>query len=277
MSVLVVDDNATNRRILEEILRNWRMKPTSVENGREALALMEKANAEGKSFPLILLDAQMPHMDGFEVAGRIKHDSRLTKAVIVMLTSAGQSGDAARCREAGIDAYLSKPIKRTELLEAIKRVLGAQGHASGKASVVADPASREVTRRLKILLAEDNRVNQAVAMRLLTKRPDIRRDPVETGSRQWKKSKPRHSTDVNGCADAGNGRIRSDRSDPALEKTLSRHIPIIAMTAHAMVGDRERCSSKPEWTAIFRSLCKSRTFSRRLRNSRPKNQPVISP
>jgi CheY-like chemotaxis protein len=241
LPVLIVDDNATNRRILEEVLQIWHMKPISVEDGRAALALMEKANADGKTFPLVLLDAQMPDMDGFEVAGKIKHNSRLANAVIIMLTSAGQSGDAARCREVGIDAYLSKPIKRTELLEAMKRVLGAQGVGLEKAPPDAAPASRESRKRLKILLAEDNRVNQAVATRLLEKRGH---EVVlaETGKQALQRSAEEVFDiilmDVQMPEMDGLEATAAIRQRETIQGT---HIPIIAMTAHAMVGDKERC------------------------------------
>jgi signal transduction histidine kinase/CheY-like chemotaxis protein len=122
LPVLIVDDNATNRRILQEMVLVWQMKPTLTESGPEALTLLERANTRGTPFSLILLDAQMPGMDGFSVAERIRQDARLAKAVVIVLTSAGLRGDAARCRESGIKAYLTKPVKRSDLLQAIKLV-----------------------------------------------------------------------------------------------------------------------------------------------------------
>ena len=132
LPVLVVDDNATNRRILQEMLLAWQMNPELTESGPEALTILERANAERTPFSLILLDAQMPGMDGFRVVERIKQNARLAKSVVIMLTSAGFRGDAARCRELGIQGYLTKPIKRSDLLEAINVVLGSQSRSRGE-------------------------------------------------------------------------------------------------------------------------------------------------
>src|SRR6267154_2801369 len=126
LPVLVVDDNATNRRILQEMLLAWQMNPELSESGPEALKILERANTERTPFSVILLDAQMPGMDGFSVVERIKQDTRLAKSAVIMLTSGGFRGDAARCRELGIKGYLTKPIKRSDLLEAINVVLGSQ-------------------------------------------------------------------------------------------------------------------------------------------------------
>ena len=126
MAVLVVDDNATNRRILEEILTNWRMKPVSVDSGGGALAAMKEARDAGRPIGLVLLDACMPGMDGFAVAEQIRQDPNLAGATVMMLTSAGRRGDAARCRDLGIAAYLTKPIRQSLLLDAIMTALGVR-------------------------------------------------------------------------------------------------------------------------------------------------------
>src|SRR5205823_5751813 len=115
LPVLVVDDNVTNRRILEETLKNWHLKPTAVGNGPGALAAMKLAKDAGTPFLLVLLDGQMPGMDGFAVAEQIRQNPELGGAAIVMLTSGGQQGDAARCCELGIDAYLTKPVRQSLL------------------------------------------------------------------------------------------------------------------------------------------------------------------
>jgi two-component system sensor histidine kinase/response regulator len=170
LPVLLVDDNATNRRILQEMLLGWKMNPTLAESGLEALSILERASIKGTPFPLILLDAQMPGMDGFTVVEKIKQDVRLAKSTVIMLTSAGFRGDAARCRGLGIKGYLNKPIKRSDLLEAIKAVLGSQTEGGASPSVVTLHSLRESRGRLRILLAEDNLVNQLLAVRLLEKR-----------------------------------------------------------------------------------------------------------
>ncbi len=122
--VLIVDDNATNRRILHEVLTNWRMRPRAVDGGAAALAVLSEAAAAGEPYPLILLDGHMPEMDGFTLAGKIQADPALNGATVLMLTSAGQPEDVERCRQLGVRAYLTKPIRQSELLETILSTLG---------------------------------------------------------------------------------------------------------------------------------------------------------
>ena len=125
LAVLVVDDNATNRRILEETLRAWGMRPTVVDGGAAALAELKRATAAGEPYPLVLLDAQMPEMDGFTLAGQIKREPSLAGSTVMMLTSLGHQADAGRCRELGLASYLVKPVKQSELLRAVLTALGA--------------------------------------------------------------------------------------------------------------------------------------------------------
>jgi two-component system, sensor histidine kinase and response regulator len=241
LPVLVVDDNATNRRILQEMLLAWQMKPTLTESGHEGLTILEQAYTEGTPFSLILVDAQMPGMDGFSFVERIKADARLANSIVIMLTSAGYRGDAARCRELGIQGYLTKPNKRSDLLQAIKAVLGSQSRTESSPSVVTVHSLRESRVRRRILLAEDNRVNQALAVRLLEKRG--------------------HEVVVAGNGKAALEALQAQEFDVILmdvqmpemdglqataairngEIKNGKHIPIIAMTAHAMTGDKERC------------------------------------
>ena len=134
LPVLVVDDNATNRRILQEMLGNWGMEPTVVEGGREALAALEQARAAGKPFSLVLLDAMMPEMDGFTLAERIGRDEALAGPTLMMLSSANRREDAARCRELGVDSYLTKPIRQSTLLDAIMTTLGASASVEDRAA-----------------------------------------------------------------------------------------------------------------------------------------------
>ena len=170
LPVLVVDDNATNRRILEEVLTNWRMRPTAVDGGAKALAEMERAQDAGKPYALILLDAMMPGMDGFHLAEAIKHRPGLAGATMMMLSSAGQREDAARCRALGMAAYLTKPIKQSDLLDAIMTALDHAAHPALESGAGAHPALPAALRPLRLLLAEDNAVNQRLAVRLLEKR-----------------------------------------------------------------------------------------------------------
>ena len=126
MKVLIVDDNRTNRRILEGMLLRWEMKTVSVEGGEEALVELEAAQRAGVAYPLVITDLLMPGMDGFHLVEKIRSRPELSTATIMMLTSAGTRGDTERCRELGVAAYLMKPIRQSELREAVARVLGAR-------------------------------------------------------------------------------------------------------------------------------------------------------
>ncbi len=241
MPVLVVDDNATNRRILEEILTGWQMKPALAEGGWTALAAMERAKDLDKPFPLVLIDAQMPDMDGFTLAERIRNDSRLAGATVMMLTSAGQRGDAARCRQLGIVAYLVKPIKQSELLEAILTALGKRPPEREPASLITRHSLREARQKLRILLAEDNAVNRELAVRLLEKRGHsvvTARNGREALATLEAQPFDLVLMDVQMPEVDGFEATRLIREK---EKTSGGHLPIVAITAHAMKGDRDRC------------------------------------
>jgi two-component system sensor histidine kinase/response regulator len=240
LNVLVVDDNSTNRKILNAMLTHWLMQPTIASSGKEGLAILEKAASAGTPFPLILLDAQMPEMDGFRLAEHIKQNPKLAGATIMMLTSAGQRGDAARCRELGIAVYLIKPIRQSELLEAILAALGMPIRKE-RPSVITRHTLRENRRKLQILLAEDNIVNQQLALRLLEKRGHtvtMAADGGEALSLLKKSPFDLVLMDVQMPVMDGFQATEAIRQG---EKNTGGHIPIIAMTAHAMEGDRERC------------------------------------
>jgi signal transduction histidine kinase/CheY-like chemotaxis protein len=238
---LIVDDNSTNRRILLDALLSWRLKPTPCENGQAALRYLEQAQAEGKPFRLVLLDAQMPVMDGFSVAEWIRQQSQLAGTIIIMLTSAGVRGDAARCRELGVQAYLPKPVRRADLLQSIRVLLGAQTAGSKDLPVLTTHALREHRSRLRVLLAEDNRVNQTLAVRILQKRGHT--VVVAENGRQAIAALAEQPFDL----------ILMDMQMPELggveaamlirehEKSTRSHIPIIALTANAGSDDRESC------------------------------------
>jgi two-component system sensor histidine kinase/response regulator len=241
LPVLVVDDNATNRRVLQEMLLAWQMNPELTERGPEALAILERSATKGTPFSLILLDAQMPDMDGFTVVERIKQNARLSKSVVIMLTSAGFRGDAARCRELGIQGYLTKPIKRSDLLEAIKVVLGSQTGAEASPPLVTVHSLRESRGRLRILLAEDNRVNQVLAVRLLEKRGH--EVTVAGNGEEALEALDRQAFDLV-LMDVQMPEMDGLQATAAIRKgemNTGKHIPIVAMTAHAMAGDKERC------------------------------------
>jgi two-component system, sensor histidine kinase and response regulator len=241
LHVLIVDDNETNRLILDEMLKNWRMMPTLAESGEAALMAMRWARDRGDSFPLVLLDGHMPGMDGFEVARRIKADPTLAGATIMMLTSDRQAGDAARCRELGIKVYLVKPIGQSDLLDGILNALGAQILDLGTSAL---DQEQKVTRRLRLLLAEDNPVNARLTLILLRK----------WGHHVVTASNGREALDLLEAAGfSGFDAILMDVQMPemdgmeataairAREREFGIHLPIIGVTAHAMKGDRERC------------------------------------
>ena len=239
--VLVVDDNATNRKILEETLLYWGMKPTVMENGPAALVAMAKAYKEGRHFDLIITDCMMPEMDGFELADRISKDPCLTTSTIIMLTSAGERGDAARCLKLGISAYLLKPIRQSELLFTISKVLNEPTSPAAQPSLITRHSIRESKRRLHILLAEDNAVNQKLAARMLERMGHT--VIVASNGKKVLECLEHEKFDLI-LMDVQMPEMDGFEATGAvreLEKATGEHIPIVAMTAYAMKGDKEKC------------------------------------
>ena len=240
LPVLIVDDNATNRRILEEVFTNWRMRPLAVESGATALATLEDSLRAGQPFAVALIDGHMPDMDGFAVAERISRDRRYAGIKVVMLTSASQPEDVGRCRKLHISAHLTKPIKQSELFDMIITAMGEPAgdklHAARRSK-----GHRRRQRRLHVLVAEDNHVNQLLAKRIFEK---LRHQVTVVGN----------GREALSAVQAGNfDLVAMDVQMPemdgldataairAWEKAAGTHTPILAMTAHAMKGDRERC------------------------------------
>jgi two-component system sensor histidine kinase/response regulator len=241
LPVLVVDDNATNRRILKEMLINWSMKPKTVRSGQTALTAMQEAKKAAAPFPLIVIDSNMPKMDGFTLAERIKKNPALAKTTIIMLTSAGVSGDVDRCRKLGISAYMTKPIKQSELLDAIMLVVGTPARGKKKVPLITGDKIRKPHRHLHILLAEDNIINQKVAIHILEKnghKVSVANNGNEVLSALEKARFDIILMDVQMPIMDG---FKTTFSIRKKEKGAGSHIPIIAMTAHALKGDRERC------------------------------------
>jgi CheY-like chemotaxis protein len=240
LRVLVVDDNLTNRRILGEMLRHWEMQPELAPSGAEAITMLQEADRRGAGYALLLVDAQMPGMDGFTFVERLRQQTDLRKMTIMMLTSAGQRGDAARCRELGIAVYLVKPIVQTQLFDAILAVLAAKAQQPHEVPLVTRHTLREARQNLRILLAEDNVVNQVLVCRLLEKCGHS--VVVVNNGRKVLEELEKEKFDL----------VLMDVSMPEMDgfeavatirtkEGARAHIPIIAMTAHAMKGDRERC------------------------------------
>jgi two-component system, sensor histidine kinase and response regulator len=240
LPVLAADDNATNRRLLEAMLTAWGATPTIVEDGRMALAELERARATGRAFRLVLLDARMPDLDGFAVAERIRREPALAGVTVMLLTSDVMSGDLARCRTLGVARHLVKPFTPSELLSAVLLALGQSIDPTTPFVPVGRDAS---ARRLHVLVAEDNAVNQRVIVRLLEKMGHI---PIVTFNGQEAveayESRPFDLAlmDVQMPVMDGLAATKAIRESEALHPGR-RRLPIMALTAYAMRGDRERC------------------------------------
>jgi signal transduction histidine kinase/CheY-like chemotaxis protein len=238
--VLVVDDNATNRQILETTLSYWRMKPSAAAGAEDAVRLLKDAKAAGTPFGLMVVDFQMPDIDGFMLVERVQKLPELDRLITVMLTSGGQRGDAVRCKELGIAAYLIKPVLQSDLLEALLNVLGTRGEVARPAKLVTRQSLREGRVPLRILLTEDNAVNQRLASRLLEKEGHVV-VVADNGANALKAC--RENTfdlilmDVQMPVMDG---IEATAAIRQAEQATGHRLPIIAMTAHAMAGDRQR-------------------------------------
>jgi signal transduction histidine kinase/DNA-binding response OmpR family regulator len=236
--VLAVDDHETNRRLLRTVLTAWGAEATVVESGRAALDALSRARDAGAPFELVLLDGHMPGMDGFAVAGRIRANPSLTGAAVMLLTSDRQSGDAERCRALGVTRTLTKPITPSELLDAILLALGEEAMAVADAAPAIVPGARSY----RVLVAEDNVVNQTLVVRFLEKLGH--RAVVVGNGREALAALEGGGFDValmdvqmpemDGLA--ATARIREREASDELPR-----MPIVALTAHALKGDRERC------------------------------------
>ena len=244
LKVLIVDDHPVNRRILSEQVTGWGMAPTLVESGQAAVDAMTAAARAHRAFDLVLLDANMPGMDGFEVAKAIAAEPALSGATVMMLTSSGEYGDQSRCADLGIAVYLTKPVYSADLLAAIERALG------GKPAPVIQPAARSRAGTLamaaggssvRVLLVEDNIVNQQVAAGLLRRRGHevtIAQHGVEALAHLDRQTFDIVLMDLQMPVMGG---IDATVAIRDRERTSGQRIRIVAMTAHAMTGDRDRC------------------------------------
>ncbi len=247
VTALIVDDHEVNRRMFTETLRRWGMMASAASSGREALVLLRTAARDGVAFRLLITDSHMPEMDGFMLAEQALSDTTLAPLGVVMLTSAGRRGDAARCRKMGVTAYLNKPLRSSDLKAMLLSVLSNRTPIGGgdlsplltRYSLTAETGLKN----LRILLVEDNAINQRIARTVLEKRGYS--VTLAMNGKQALEQWERHSFDV----------ILMDGQMPEMDgfeatalirrqETISgRHIPIIALTAHALKGDEERCLS----------------------------------
>lgn len=240
--VLIVDDNDTARRVVKEYLQSWGCTYEEAADGAEALDHLKKAADSGTCFDVVLIDMMMPGMNGETLGKAIRKEQVFNTTALVMLTSMGKRGDVARLQDIGFSGYLTKPVRFNVLRECLSTVLGSQQQTSRERPIVTRHSIAEDRKQaMRILLAEDNIVNQKVALKLLEKfgyRADLATNGAEAV--QMIESTPYdlvlmdvEMPEMNGC-DATSA-IRSH------EKNTRRHVPIVAMTANAMKGDRERC------------------------------------
>jgi len=238
MPTLIIDDNATNRRILSELTGQWKMKPHTCDSGESGLAELSRAASAGNPYRLLLLDQQMPGMDGMEVLERIRRNPALESVVIMMLTSRDQVEIAARCRQLGVETCLIKPISPSDLLESILRAIGVHTPATTVTLPAAGLSASSPS--LRILLAEDNLVNQRVAMTMLGKmghRTTLATNGLEA-LEQWRQGDfDLILMDVQMPEMTGLQAATQIRR----EEAIGAHVPIVAMTASAMSEDRDRC------------------------------------
>ena len=241
LRVLIIDDNVLNRRILEAQTKNWRMRPTLVDGGRAALEALVAAARERQPYSLVLLDANMPDIDGFDVAEQVSRRPELAGSTIMMLSSSGLAGDVSRCKALGIAAYLTKPIKASDLLEAICRTLDRTPAPVVHSVLTKSKTPSVATRLANVLVAEDNLVNQRVAVGLLTRRGH--QATVVNNGREALEALERQAFDMvlMDVQMPEMGGLEATAAIRARERETGGHIRIVAMTAHAMNGDRERC------------------------------------
>ena len=253
LHVLVADDNVSTRRILREMLVNWKMHPTVVDGGRAALAELQRRAAEGRAYPLVLLDAAMADVDGFAVAAEIRNQPLLAAATIMMLSSAHQHEDVVRCAELAVAAHLIKPVNQSDLLDAIlttvvQRQLAPPATPRVCPPPAGDPApngSGPQQRQLRVLVAEDNAINRRLVMSILEKRGHVV-VAAETGV-QALEALERERIDVV-LMDIQMPEMDGLEATAEIRRREALHteceglrLPILALTAHAMKGDEDRC------------------------------------
>jgi CheY-like chemotaxis protein/HPt (histidine-containing phosphotransfer) domain-containing protein len=243
--VLIVDDNETNRLVLKEQLTSWRCRHQEVSGGTEALKVLRRAVVDNDPFEIAVIDMQMPEMDGETLGQKIKQDPDLKHTKLVMMTSLGQRGDARRFKAIGFAAYLTKPVKQSQFYNCLSMISGWQKEISEDRSsvlVTRHSIAEYQKQKVRLLLAEDNEINQKVALGIL-KNFGYRTDVVSNGKDAVKAmEKVRYDMVLMDCqmpemdGYAATGEIRNPQSN-----VLDHDVPIVAMTAHAMKGDREKC------------------------------------
>jgi two-component system, sensor histidine kinase and response regulator len=238
--ILIIDDNPTNRMVLTKNVEALGSRVEAVASGAKGLETLRNAHRAGDPYHVVLLDMQMPGMDGEQTARAIKNDPSVKDVKILILTSMGQRGDAARLEALGCSGYLLKPVKQQMLFEAVVAVLGRETE-KGPGLITRHTLSEQRKAGLRVLLAEDNPINQKLAVVLLQK-AGYSVDAVETGAQALEKVQANpYSVVLMDVQMPEMDGLESTHQIREWEKQTGQHIPIIAMTAHAMQGDRERC------------------------------------
>jgi CheY-like chemotaxis protein len=239
LPVLIVDDNATSRQVLTEMVQRWGMKPTSVASSAAALQQMDREGA----FPLLLVDVRMPEMDGFQLVEQLRQIPACADSKVIMISAAGQSVGAQQQRSLGISRQLAKPTEREELYEAIREILGQRSLRASATTRISAPAVTQAARSLRVLLAEDNKVNQLVAQRLLERaghHVELAENGLEAIAWFQKGNFDIILMDVQMPEMDGFEATNSIRQIEQ-ESGLTSHTPIVALTAHAVLGYEDRC------------------------------------
>lgn len=240
VEVMIVDDNATNRRILEEMVRSWKMKPLMEPSAASAIKHLQlRANA-GNPIPLLLTDVHMPDMDGLAMVEELRRISSYADLPVIVLSSGDRGTEADRCERLGVAAHLMKPVKQSELLTAIENSLSAGERTALLQPIKADGATPQIA-PLRILLAEDGLTNQKLAVALLTRwghQVEVAENGQEAVHAYERENFDLVLMDVQMPEMDG---LEATACIRSLEKKNGRHIPIVAMTARAMTGDRDNC------------------------------------
>ncbi len=249
LRVLIVDDNATNRTILSLQTASWDMLGDTAENGPQALELLCASAQAGRLYDLVIVDLQMPDMDGFELGRAIKSDPRISSTRLALLTSFGVKGHGKQALQCGFAAYLMKPVRQMQLFECLATMMsgpnpmakGEKGDRTGQTLITRHSLAEAKAARGRILLAEDNEINQQVTVRLLEKR-GYRVDAVSNGREALEAlSRTKYAAVLMDCQMPEMDGFEATQAIRHMERSSRKHVPIIALTANVMQGDRERC------------------------------------
>ncbi len=281
VKVLIVDDNETNRRILSRQISPWGMRHEAAEDGAGALALLRSAADAGDPFDIAVIDMHMPGMDGMQLAQTIKGDAKTASTLLVILTSLGQREGSEDARLAGISAYLTKPVKQSELFDALATVLGGTPDDDSDEGIVTRDSLRGTRHRLRplVLVAEDNLVNQKVAARMLERigyQAEVAANGLKALEAVKEKTYAAILMDVQMPEMDGYEATAEIRRLEADGGRGGRHTPIIAMTANAMQGDRESALASGMDDYLTKPV-KTEELSETLRRWAPAREAVEAP